>query len=43
MGQKLKSDGKTCQKPEKLLLFARKKDLRIRQFDKKASAAVEMV
>lgn len=42
MGQKLKADGKSCQKPEKLLLIARKKDLRIRQFDKKTSS-LEMV
>lgn len=43
MGQKLKIDRKTCLKPEKLLLFARKKDLRVRQFDKKSSSGAEMV
>lgn len=33
MGQKLKSDKKSCQKPDKFLLFARKKDLRIKHLD----------
>lgn len=43
MGQKLKTDKKTCLKPEKLLLFVRKKDLRVRQFEKKDSSGAEMV
>ncbi|XP_060531905.1 low-density lipoprotein receptor-related protein 4-like [Cylas formicarius] len=33
LGQKLKSDKKSCQKPERFLLFARKKDLRIKHLD----------
>ncbi|KAJ8919440.1 hypothetical protein NQ315_016538 [Exocentrus adspersus] len=43
MGMKLKSDRKTCQKPDKFLLFARKKDLRIKYLDDSAQHQYEMV
>lgn len=43
MGQRLKADGKSCQKPDKLLLFARKKDLRIKHLDSNAVHQHEMV
>lgn len=33
MGQRLKSDRKTCLKPDKFLLFAKKKDIRIKHLD----------
>lgn len=33
MGLKLKSDGKTCQSPSKMLVFSRKKDLRIKHIE----------
>lgn len=36
MEMKLRLDGKSCQKPEKLLIFARKKDVRIRHLDNNA-------
>lgn len=37
MGQKLDVDSKTCQAPEKLLIFARKKDLRLKHLDEGAA------
>ncbi|KAG5887972.1 hypothetical protein JTB14_035046 [Gonioctena quinquepunctata] len=43
MGQKLKSDKKNCQKPDKFLLFARKKDLRMKYLDGNAQHQYEMV
>lgn len=43
MGQKLKSDKRTCQRPDKLLIFARKKDLRLKHLDKDAVHQHEMV
>ncbi|KAJ8946706.1 hypothetical protein NQ318_006964 [Aromia moschata] len=43
MGQKLKPDKKTCQKPDKFLLFARKKDLRIKYLDGNSQHQYEMV
>lgn len=43
LGQKLNSDKKSCQAPEKLLLFARKKDLRLRQFEKSKGTTIDMV
>ncbi|XP_056643570.1 low-density lipoprotein receptor-related protein 4 isoform X1 [Diorhabda sublineata] len=43
MGQKLKSDKKSCQKPDKFLLFARKKDLRIKYMDGSHQHQYEMV
>lgn len=43
MGQKLNSDKKTCQQPEKLLVFVRKKDLRIKQLDSDAAHHHEIV
>ncbi|XP_019869028.2 low-density lipoprotein receptor-related protein 4 isoform X2 [Aethina tumida] len=43
MGQKLKNDRKSCQKPDKLLLFARKKDLRLKHLDPNPSHQLEMV
>lgn len=43
MGQKLKSDGKSCQKPDNFLLFARKKDLRLKHLDSNAAHQHEMV
>ncbi|RZC38041.1 low-density lipoprotein receptor-related protein 4, partial [Asbolus verrucosus] len=43
MGQKLKPDRKSCQKPEKLLIFARKKDLRIRHLDSNSVHQHQMV
>lgn len=33
MGLKLNSDGRTCQSPSKMLIFARKRDLRIKHID----------
>ncbi|GLH14008.1 Putative vitellogenin receptor [Gryllus bimaculatus] len=43
MGIKLHSNGKTCEStPEKLLLFARKKDLRVRQLGVSPEKAVDM-
>ncbi|XP_066145382.1 low-density lipoprotein receptor-related protein 4 isoform X1 [Euwallacea fornicatus] len=35
MGQKLRNDMKTCLKPEKFLMFAKKKDIRIKHLDGK--------
>ncbi|KAB0798924.1 hypothetical protein PPYR_06804 [Photinus pyralis] len=43
MGLKINEDGKTCQQPEKLLIFARKKDLRIKHLDSSAVHQHEMV
>ncbi|XP_074041420.1 LDL receptor related protein 4 isoform X2 [Leptinotarsa decemlineata] len=43
MGQKLKSDKRNCQKPEKFLLFARKKDLRMKYLDGSSQHQYEMV
>ncbi|XP_072376430.1 low-density lipoprotein receptor-related protein 4 [Diabrotica undecimpunctata] len=43
MGQKLKADRKSCQKPDKFLLFARKKDLRIKYLDGSYQHQYEMV
>nr|CAD7429648.1 unnamed protein product [Timema monikensis] len=44
MGLKLQSNRKNCDStPEKLLLFARKKELRIRQLDKGPNSDVDMV
>ncbi|KAK9731245.1 Low-density lipoprotein receptor domain class A [Popillia japonica] len=43
MGQKLKPDGKTCLSPEKLLIFARKKDLRLKHLDEGALHQHEVV
>lgn len=43
MGQKLRTDRKTCQKPDKFLLFARKKDLRIKYLDGNSQHQYEMV
>ncbi|XP_022905754.2 low-density lipoprotein receptor-related protein 4 [Onthophagus taurus] len=43
MGQKLTSDGKSCQKPEKLLIFARKKELRIKHLDENAVHSHEII
>ncbi|CAH0560459.1 unnamed protein product [Brassicogethes aeneus] len=43
MGQKLKADKKACQKPDKLLLFARKKDLRLKHLDPNSNHNLEMV
>lgn len=43
MGQKLKSDGKGCLRPEKMLVFTRKKDLRIKHIDNNAVNQQEMV
>nr|CAH7712475.1 unnamed protein product [Callosobruchus chinensis] len=43
LGQKLKADKKTCQKPDKFLLFAQKKDLRIKYLDGNAQNQYEMV
>lgn len=43
MGQKLRNDRRTCQKPDKLLLFARAKDLRIKHLDTHAAHQHPMV
>lgn len=43
MGQKLQADKKTCQQPDKLLVFARKKDLRIKHLDSNSVHHNEMV
>ncbi|XP_068085893.1 low-density lipoprotein receptor-related protein 4 [Anabrus simplex] len=44
MGLKLRKDGRTCDStPEQLLLFARKKDLRVRQLGAQPNVAVDMV
>lgn len=43
MGQKLKSDKKSCLKPDKFLLFARRKDLRIKHLDSNSQHQYEMV
>ncbi|KAF5269791.1 hypothetical protein FQA39_LY08572 [Lamprigera yunnana] len=43
MGMKINEDKRTCQQPEKLLIFARKKDLRIKHLDSNAVHQHEMV
>ncbi|KRT81543.1 EGF-like domain containing protein [Oryctes borbonicus] len=43
MGQKLNVDQKTCLNPEKLLIFARKKDLRLKHLDEGATHQHEVV
>lgn len=43
LGQKLNPDGKTCQRPEKMLIFARKKDLRLKHIDSNALRQHDMV
>ncbi|XP_017469873.1 PREDICTED: low-density lipoprotein receptor-related protein 4-like [Rhagoletis zephyria] len=43
IGLSLKEDGKTCKSiPDKLVLVARRKDIRLRQLNPKASAAAEV-
>lgn len=43
MGQKLKGDRKGCVKPEKLILFTRKKDIRIKHLDESGAHQHDMV
>lgn len=43
MGQQLKSDRKSCLKPEKLILFTRKKDIRIKHLVEYGAHQHEMV
>ncbi|CAH1130397.1 unnamed protein product [Ceutorhynchus assimilis] len=43
MGQRLKSDKKTCHKPEKFIIFAKKKDIRIKHLDGSTEKQYEMV
>ncbi|XP_030746611.1 low-density lipoprotein receptor-related protein 4 [Sitophilus oryzae] len=43
MGQKLKEDGRSCHKPDKFILFAKKKDIRIKHLDGSLEKQYEMV
>ncbi|KAF7275128.1 hypothetical protein GWI33_012157, partial [Rhynchophorus ferrugineus] len=43
MGQKLKADKKSCHKPEKFILFAKKRDIRIKHLDGSVERQYEMV
>ncbi|KAL1506053.1 hypothetical protein ABEB36_005485 [Hypothenemus hampei] len=43
MGQKLKPDKKTCLKPDKFMIFAKKKDIRIKHLDGSIERQNEMV
>ncbi|CAG9854879.1 unnamed protein product [Phyllotreta striolata] len=43
LGQKLRADQKSCQKPDTFLLFARKKDLRMKYMDGSYQHQYEMV